>query len=147
VDFCIRFKFSPLRMDIKMKNYWLTILVLTLITPLHAQQDMAATKEALKTGGSTYFTAKIENFNQQLPLAEEQQAKIRPIAEQETGYLEQIRGNSVLSRKDKLKKLEEVVRESDTQMKPMLSPEQWQKLQDLRKHQKSELKKYASEKS
>ncbi|HEY7098593.1 MAG TPA: hypothetical protein VH437_17835 [Terriglobales bacterium] len=130
-----------------MKNCWLLILTLALVTTLHAQQDMEATKQALQTGGSTYFTAKIDNLTQQLQLTEEQQAKIRPIAEQETGYLEQIRGNSVLSRKEKLKKLEEVVKETDAQMKPMLSPEQWQKLQDLRKHQKSELKKYANEKS
>jgi len=102
-------------------------------------QETANKYDVLKTGGSPYFTAKIENLTEKLQLNTDQQAKIKPIAEQEVGYLEEIRGNSALSKKDKLKKLKTIVNNSDTQMKSMLSPEQWQKLQTLRKKQKSEL--------
>jgi len=102
-------------------------------------QETANKYDVLKTGGSPYFTAKIENLTEKLQLNTDQQAKIKPIAEQEVGYLEEIRGNSALSKKDKLKKLKTIVNNSDTQMKSMLSPEQWQKLQTLRKEQKSEL--------
>jgi len=102
-------------------------------------QETANKYDVLKTGGSPYFTAKIENLTEKLQLNTDQQAEIKPIAEQEVGYLEEIRGNSALSKKDKLKKLKTIVNNSDTQMKSMLSPEQWQKLQTLRKKQKSEL--------
>ena len=120
------------------------LAVMILITPIEAAQNANATSDTLKAGGSTYFTAKIENLTQQLQLNPDQQAKIKPIAEQEVGYLAEIRGNPALSKKEKLKKLESIVRNSDTQMKPNLSPEQWQKLQTLRKDQKQQLKELAN---
>ncbi len=124
----------------------LVLLVIAALTaPLCARQQGTDLRTGLKAGGSTYFTSKIENLTQQLNLSREQVAKLKPIAEQEVGYLNEIHGNPVLSRKEKLKRLEEIVRNSDAQMKPMLSTDQWEKLQTLRKQQKSELKKFAEQ--
>ena len=118
---------------------YVVILLTMFAASIVLGQETANKYDVLKTGGSPYFTAKIENLTEKLQLNTDQQAKIKPIAEQEVGYLEEIRGNSALSKKDKLKKLKTIVNNSDTQMKSMLSPEQWQKLQTLRKKQKSEL--------
>jgi len=52
----------------------------------------------------------------------------------------------MLSKKQKVKRLQAIVSGSDNEMKPFLSAEQWQKLQGLRKDQKAELKKYAEAK-
>ncbi len=135
-----------------MKQREVTILVAALlILPIalaqqNAQQDTQETKtaDAVRAGGSTYFTAKLDNLTQTLRLTPDQQTKIKPIAEQEVAYLEQIRANPVASRQEKLKRLKDIVQTSDTQMKPVLSPEQWQKLQTLRKQQKEQLKQYAT---
>lgn len=97
----------------------------------------------LQTKQATYFNSKIENLTEKLSLSPDQQKQLRPIVEQEMGNLEQIRGNPVLSKKEKVKRLQEIVRESDTRMKSFLSPDQWQKLQALRKSQKAELDQYA----
>ena len=118
---------------------YVVILLTMFAASIVLGQETANKYDVLKTGGSPYFTAKIENLTEKLQLNTDQQAEIKPIAEQEVGYLEEIRGNSALSKKDKLKKLKTIVNNSDTQMKSMLSPEQWQKLQTLRKKQKSEL--------
>jgi len=99
-------------------------------TPLSAAQQ----------GATPYFTAKMENLTQKLQLTSDQQQKLKPIAEQEVGSLEEIRGNPVLTKNEKLSRLESVVRRSDKQMKPFLSAEQWGKLQNLRKEQQEELK-------
>jgi Spy/CpxP family protein refolding chaperone len=48
-------------------------------------------------------------------------------------------GNPVISDKDKLKELEKVVRSSDAKIKPILSPEQQAKLEQMREEQKQEL--------
>jgi hypothetical protein len=109
-------------------------------------QTEAQSAAALKAGGSAYFTTKIENLTNRLSLTPDQQEKLRPIAEQEVGYLEEIRGNAVLSKEQKIKKLEEIVRRSEQQMKPFLSADQWDKLEALRKEQKDQLKKYAGKK-
>ncbi|PYY11762.1 MAG: hypothetical protein DMG61_18090 [Acidobacteria bacterium] len=100
----------------------------------------------LKNKQGSYFTSRIENLSDKLSLTSDQQAKMRPILEQEMGLLEQIRGNPVLSKKQKVKRLQAIVSGSDNEMKPFLSAEQWQKLQGLRKDQKAELKKYAEAK-
>jgi len=101
---------------------------------------------AVKVGGTPYFTTKMENLTAKLDLAPDQQAKLKPIAEQEVGLLEEIRADSALSRKEKLAKLEQIVLDSDKQMKPWLSVQQWDKLQALRKEQKEQLKQYAKTK-
>ena len=114
--------------------------------PCRAWQVDSREANAVKAGGTPYFTTKMENLTAKLDLTPDQQAKLKPIAEQEVGLLEEIRGNSGLSRKEKLAKLQEIVLDSDKQMKPWLSVEQWDKLQALRKEQKERLKQYAKTK-
>ena len=122
----------------------IAILLLSLhsMFPGMSAQSEDATIRTLKTGGSTYFTAKMQNLSDELHLNKSQQTKLRPIAEQETAYIEQIRTNPVISLNDKFKRLQKIVRGSDEQMKPFLSTEQWRKLQSLRKEQKAMLEEY-----
>src|SRR5215475_5781011 len=110
------------------------------------QQADSVPVDAIKAGSTPYFTTKIENLTTKLDLTPDQQAKLKPIAMQETNLLNGIRGNSGYSQKQKLAKLQEVVLESDKQMKPWLSAQQWEKLQALRKDQKEQLKQYATTK-
>jgi hypothetical protein len=87
-----------------------------------------------------YFTTKRENLSRKLNLTEDQQAQLRPIVEQEVGELGAIRCNPVLSLKEKVRKFETIVGGSDHKLKAMLSVQQWQILQNMRKEQKRELK-------
>jgi len=116
-----------------------------LIVSSFSQSDNSVVADLTNKQGS-YFTSRIENLSEKLNLTSDQQTKMRPILEQEMGLLEQIRANPVLSKKDKVKRLQAIVGGSDNKMKSFLSAEQWQKLQGLRKDQKAELKKYAEAK-
>lgn len=127
------------------------VLMLCLSTFSSALSGQSAQSEdqmitALKRGESTYFTAKMRNLSEQLHLDQNQQRRLRPIAEQETAYIEQIRMNPVISRKEKLQRLQEILKDSDTQMKRFLSAQQWQKLRSLRKEQKTTLDNYVNTK-
>jgi hypothetical protein len=110
------------------------------------QQADSREVNAIKAGATPYFTTKMDNLTSKLDLTPDQQAKLKPIAAQEANLLEEIRGNSGYSRKEKLSRLQQVVLESDKQMKPWLSAQQWEKLQALRKDQKEQLKQYAKTK-
>jgi hypothetical protein len=116
---------------------------LLLAAPMAEGRAQDAHSTVLPAGGRSYFTAKMENLTQKLQLNPDQQAKLKPIAEQEVGYLEEIQLNPVLSKKDKLKKLNAVLHNSDERMKPVLTSDQWEKLQLMRSEQKSELEKLA----
>ena len=87
-----------------------------------------------------YYTMKMKNLTESLNLTEEQQNKIKPIAQQETAEASGVIFTSVVSRKDRLAQWEKIVHSSDTKMKPILSDAQWQKLQQIRKDQKIELR-------
>ena len=88
-----------------------------------------------------YFSLKLQTLSEKLGLSDDQQAKIRPILEQESGELSPLWNNPVISRKDKLDTLDKVVRASDEKIKPILSQTQREKLQEMRKQQKDQLKK------
>ena len=121
---------------------WMSLAIANCV----GQQADSPEVNAIKAGPTPYFTTKMENLTTKLALTPDQQAKLKPIAEQEANLLEEIRGNSGYSRKEKLAKLQQTVLDSDKQMKPWLSAEQWEKLQTLRKDQKERLKQYAKTK-
>lgn len=100
----------------------------------------------LSRAPSQYFSLKLQNLSEKLALSEDQQAKIRPILEQETGELSPLWNNPVISRKDKLDTLEKVVHASDEKIKPILSQTQREKLQEMRKQQKEQIKKLMASK-
>ncbi|MFZ0292157.1 MAG: hypothetical protein WAL52_01020 [Candidatus Sulfotelmatobacter sp.] len=96
---------------------------------------------------SQYFAMKEQHLTEALGLSEDQQVRIKPTLEQEAGEAAAFLWDPMLSRKEKLKRYEKLVAESDAKIKANLLPTQVDKLQELRKQQKSELKKLVSKQS
>ena len=92
-----------------------------------------------------YFTMKEQHLSEALDLSEDQQAKIKPLIEQESGEAGMILWTPVVPAKDRLKQFEKIVSASDAKIKAFLSPAQVNKLAELRKEQKVELKKLIAE--
>jgi hypothetical protein len=128
------------------KSITFTKLGTTSEMPILRREDLPA-----KTGidwsraPGEYFSQKLAHLSEKLDLTPVQQAKIKPILEQEAGEAGQITANPVLSREDKLSKLEKIVRSSDAKLKPILSTDQWHTLQDMRKKQRRELRESLAE--
>ena len=89
---------------------------------------------------SQYFVMKMKNLSDTLNLSDDQQQQIKPIAEQESAEVGAVCFTPTTSKKDRLKRWQQIVEKSDAKMKPILTPAQWNKLQDLRKQQGQELK-------
>jgi len=120
----------------------------TFEVPILSRQNISASTEinwSQATGN--YFSQKLDHLSDKLSLTAEQQAKIRPILEQEAGEAREVIGTSVFSKKDKLKRLERIVRISDSRLKPILSADQWQRLLSIRKQQRSELTEWVNAKT
>jgi hypothetical protein len=90
---------------------------------------------------SQYFSMKMQHLSQSLDLTADQQAKIKPIVEQEAGDAGQVCFTTTIPLQERLNRWEKIVHSSDEKMKSILSQTQWQKLQEMRKQQKQELKK------
>ena len=94
---------------------------------------------------SQYYSMKLQNLTDSLGLSPEQQSRVKPILAQEAAGLNVLWGNPSLSTKEKLQRLEQAVRSSDEQIKPILSREQLEKLQAMRQEQEQEVKRRLEE--
>ena len=92
-----------------------------------------------------YFSMKLQHLSEKLALTDDQQTDIKPILEQEAAEVGEICVNPALSNSDKQKQYEKIVRVSDQKIKPLLSASQLQKLLDLRKDQKQDVKRIIAE--
>jgi hypothetical protein len=108
--------------------------------PILSRETLPSAKLDASNVCGQYSSLKMQNLSEKLALTAEQQAQIKPISQQEAGEVGQICFNPVLSREDKLSRWEQIVQASDAKMKPLLSGSQLQKLEDLRKGQKQQLK-------
>src|SRR6266516_2030619 len=86
--------------------------------------------------GSTSFAqtkaAKLQAISQQLNLTPQQKAKVLPILADEAPKIQAIKNDNSLSKIQKIQRLKAVHQQTDPQMKAILSPAQYQKLQAIR---------------
>ena len=76
--------------------------------------------------------AKLQAIAQQLSLTPEQKAKVLPILAQEAPKVQAIKNDNSLSKIQKVQQLKAIHQQTDPQMKAILSPEQYQKLKQIR---------------
>ena len=76
--------------------------------------------------------AKLQAISQQLNLTPEQKAKVLPILADEGPKVQAIKNDNSLSRMQKMQQIKAIHHQTDPQMKAILSPEQYQKLQAIR---------------
>jgi hypothetical protein len=115
--------------------------------PILSRETLPAAKLDASNVCGQYSNLKMQNLSEKLALTDAQQAQIRPISQQEAGEVGEICFNPALSREDKLSRYEQIVQASDAKMKPLLSASQVQKLEDLRKGQKQQLKQIIAQQS
>jgi len=85
-------------------------------------------------------SAKLEEIAQYLNLTPQQKGTILPILADEAPKVRAIKGDPSLSRMQKMQRIKAIHQQNDPQMKAILSPEQYQKLQAMRHKSLSEAK-------
>ena len=81
----------------------------------------------------------LARMTKQLKLTDEQQAKIKPIIEEQHQKMMDLRQDTSMSREDRFAKFREVRQESLEKIKPILTPEQqknWEKIQQRRQERR-----------
>ena len=84
------------------------------------------------TSSAQNRAAKVEAIAQQLNLTPQQKAKVLPILRDEAPKVQAIKNDNSLSKIQKVQQLRAIHQQTDPQMKAILSPEQYQKLQAIR---------------
>lgn len=138
LDFLVLVKDATLTVNSKLSGP-------TELPVLHKQVLKADNDLDLSKTPSQYFSMKLQHLSEALDLNEEQRQKIRPILEQETAVVTPLWGNPALTRGEKVSRWEKIVAKSDQKIVPLLSGEQVNKLREMRRQQKAELKKRVTE--
>jgi periplasmic protein CpxP/Spy len=107
-----------------MKNHTLvisavSIAMLTLLAPASFAQKAGAMSKA-------------QAIAQQLNLTPQQKEKVLPILAAEAPKIQAIKSDNSLSKMQKMQQLRVIHQQSDPQMKAILTPQQYQKLQQIR---------------
>jgi len=89
---------------------------------------LASTSYAQKSGK----LSKLEAISQQLQLTPQQKVKILPILRDELPKVEAIKNDNSLGKIQKVQQIRAIHQQTDPQMKAILTPEQYQKLQAIR---------------
>src|SRR4249920_1908954 len=106
-----------------MKNY--THLIISALS-VAMFAVLAPTSFAQKAG------AKAQAIAQQLNLTPQQKEKILPILADEVPKVHAIKNDNSLSKTQKMQQIKAIHQQTDPQMKAILSPEQYQKLKQIR---------------
>jgi Spy/CpxP family protein refolding chaperone len=77
--------------------------------------------------------SKAQAIAQQLNLTPEQKGKILPILADEVPKVEKVKADNSLSRMQKMQAIKAIHQQTDPQMKAILTPDQYKKLQDIRR--------------
>ena len=109
-----------------MKNHTLVMSVVSIAM----LALLAPTSFAQKAGAMS----KAQAMAQQLNLTPQQKEKVLPILAAELPKVQAIKNDNSLSKIQKMQQLRAIHQQSDPQMKAILSPDQYKKLQQIRLH-------------
>jgi periplasmic protein CpxP/Spy len=84
----------------------------------------------------------IKHLTKKLKLSDDQQAKLKPILEDQRKQMEQIHNDSSLSREDRFSKMQELRQSSDTQIKSVLNDDQQKSFDKMREEQRDRMKQW-----
>ncbi len=107
-----------------MKNHTLVISAVSI-----AMLALLAPTSFGQKGGAM---SKAQAMAQQLNLTPQQKEKVLPILAAEVPKVQAIKNDNSLSKMQKMQQLRLIHQQSDPQMKAILSPQQYQKLQQIR---------------
>jgi Spy/CpxP family protein refolding chaperone len=82
--------------------------------------------------------SQIQNMVDKLNVTPDQKAKLDPILDIDAKQVRALRGDSSLSDEDRQKKTAAIRAETDTKIKPILTADQWTKLEQLRAERKAQ---------
>ena len=84
----------------------------------------------------------LKHMTKKLNLSDDQQAKLKPILEDQRKQMEGIRNDSSLSREDRFGKMREIRQSSDTQIKSVLNDDQQKNFDKMREEQANRMKRW-----
>jgi protein CpxP len=82
----------------------------------------------------------LKHLSQKLNLSDDQQAKLKPILEDQHKQMQQLWNDNSMSRQDRVSKMRELRENANTQIKSVLNDDQQKKFDQMREEQRSHMR-------
>lgn len=114
------------------------LLAITVSAPLSAQDNMGQGAMGGQPNKEE-MAAKLEKISAALQLSPAQKQKILPILKEEAPKVQAIKSNTSLGPMQKGMQLRQISEATDAKLQPILSPEQYQKWQQMRAQEREQM--------
>jgi len=111
------------------------LLACTSFAVAQSSTDSSATPR--RGGKRVEIRDRLQQVSKELNLTDDQKEKLKPILRAEAQKIQRLRQDSSLSQQEKRKKIQEMRQEVVAKVKPILTAEQWEKWQNLRKQRRA----------
>ncbi len=127
-----------------MKRAWTACVMAAAVTALIGIGQMALAEMGQEKMGAPEagpqgpppIADRLQRMGQMLQLTDEQKAKIKPLLEAEVAQIKTIHNDSSLSRPQKMEKIQQLRSSTHDKIKPILTPEQQKKLEEMQERAK-----------
>lgn len=109
----------------------LTIAISCCGSALYAQMQSGSGMGGGAARGPMSTDERLQHLTQMLNLTSDQQAKIRPILDNESQQMQTLRENTSMSRDEKMTQMRSIRENTMSQITPVLTPDQQQKWQQM----------------
>ncbi len=90
-------------------------------------------------GDKSEMMAKMEKMSAELQLTPTQKQQVLPILKEEAPKMQALKANTSLGPMQKAMQMKQISNETDAKLKPILSPEQFQKLQQMHEQERQQM--------
>jgi hypothetical protein len=116
------------------------MMAVTLGTPLLSAQDSMGGQSAMGGQGNTSdAAAKLERMSAALQLTPAQKQQILPILAQEAPKVKALKSDTSMPPLQKAMKMRQISESTDAQLKPILNPGQYEKLQQMQAQERQQM--------
>jgi len=117
-----------------MKRINASLVAVMVVGGLVACSSLATAQEAKpggKRGPGPSVEQRLDRLTEQLKLTDEQKPKVKTVLEEETKKMQDLRGDTSVSREDRMDKIQTIQKETAAKLKGILTPEQYEKYEKL----------------
>lgn len=115
------------------------ILAAALLAPCGAVSLQAQTPDAVVTRPAPSANQALELYARRLGLTDEQKVKLKPIIADRRQQMMDLRDDTSVQGKEKMKKMQSVVADSDKRISAVLTPDQQKKFEELEAEQREKM--------
>jgi Spy/CpxP family protein refolding chaperone len=119
------------------KTELLLMVFATLIALALTPQGLSA--QAPAQGDKTEMIAKLEQMSSTLQLTPAQKQQVLPILKEEAPKMQALKANTSLGPMQKAMQMKQISNDTDAKLKPILTPEQFQKLQQMHEQERQQM--------